>query len=410
MARNSIHTTLEVVTMSILSHLSPSVVTAAFDADGGDVEADLDRRWLNRTLGFLGSIQSNRPIPPAIFCLIKTTNIMSSAQEQAAAARGGGGRRVGNPNWSRDETMHMLSIVQQLLPIGAEQWDAVVAEHSNEYPGRCKNGIMRKYTALHRKGIPTGDPNCPEDVRLAKRIKYELGNKAAVGDAEEEFVIREVAHGVSGANPNPQPNQEPNDQEPTAGASQPTESTGVAGASASVVPASASKKRGYRNSSEGAAAKKDEFIEMFRMQMLQQQHNAEMDRQQRREDDRARERIEQSRVEAQEKLQQSRIEAQERNHQQMMQMIGASLGTISSIWKSGNTAASVVFRNGQDAVYEGVLGSDGEEEQELTDGKEYEGVFLPKPYPESPPRRKSPRKSTKDKDETPPKRSRRNRK
>ena len=62
---------------------------------------------------------------------------------------------------------------------------------------------MRKYATLYRKPIPTGDPNCPEEVKLAKRIKYLIGNKASVGDAEEEFNLEEIEFGESGANPKP---------------------------------------------------------------------------------------------------------------------------------------------------------------------------------------------------------------
>jgi len=77
------------------SHLSPSFCASVLtddscsDAAGGPgVEADLGKFWLNQTLDFLESIQSNnRPIPSAIFCLTK--RISMSGQEQA---RGAGGR------------------------------------------------------------------------------------------------------------------------------------------------------------------------------------------------------------------------------------------------------------------------------------------------------------------------------
>jgi hypothetical protein len=42
---------------------------------------------------------------------------------------------------------------------------------------------------LHRKKIPTGDPFCPEDVRLAKRLKYAIGMRADIGTGEEDYNI-----------------------------------------------------------------------------------------------------------------------------------------------------------------------------------------------------------------------------
>ena len=61
--------------------------------------------------------------------------------------------------------------------------------HSETYPYRDVRSIRRKFTSLHRRNIPTGDPDCPEEVKLAKRVFYLLGQKAAVGDGEEEFEL-----------------------------------------------------------------------------------------------------------------------------------------------------------------------------------------------------------------------------
>ena len=40
---------------------------------------------------------------------------------------------------------------------------------------------------MHRRKIPTGDPNIPPEVRLAKRVKHLIGDKAEVCDGTEDF-------------------------------------------------------------------------------------------------------------------------------------------------------------------------------------------------------------------------------
>ena len=45
-----------------------------------------------------------------------------------------------------------------------------------EFLGRYVDSLRRKYTSIHREKVPTGDPNMPEEVRLAKKLKYMIGD------------------------------------------------------------------------------------------------------------------------------------------------------------------------------------------------------------------------------------------
>ena len=83
--------------------------------------------------------------------------------------------------------MHMLEVMHGILPIGPQEWDMVVEAHTAHYPGRDVESLRRKYTSLHRKKIPTGDPNIPPEVRLAKRVKHLIGDKAEVCDGTDEY-------------------------------------------------------------------------------------------------------------------------------------------------------------------------------------------------------------------------------
>jgi hypothetical protein len=38
----------------------------------------------------------------------------------------------------------------------------------------------------HRSKTPTGDPRRPQEVKLAKRIKYTVSSRADIGDGTEE--------------------------------------------------------------------------------------------------------------------------------------------------------------------------------------------------------------------------------
>eukprot|EP00535_Pseudo-nitzschia_heimii_P000647 CAMPEP_0197178980 /NCGR_PEP_ID=MMETSP1423-20130617/4081_1 /TAXON_ID=476441 /ORGANISM="Pseudo-nitzschia heimii, Strain UNC1101" /LENGTH=224 /DNA_ID=CAMNT_0042628813 /DNA_START=109 /DNA_END=780 /DNA_ORIENTATION=+ len=123
---------------------------------------------------------------------------MSSVQATRNGTRGGVG------NFTKEETVHLLRIVEWLLPIGTEGWKTVETKQSENSPSRCKNALMRKYSTLQQKKNPTGNPNMPEEVRLTKRFKHLIGDKAFMGDADEEFNLEEVGFGESGANPNPE--------------------------------------------------------------------------------------------------------------------------------------------------------------------------------------------------------------
>ena len=87
----------------------------------------------------------------------------------------------------------MLNTLRAILPIGPEQWEQVVQRHKENWPGqlRDRDSINRKYSTLHRKPIPTGDPNMSPAVKLAKEIKHFIGVKANFRDGEEEFDLEE---------------------------------------------------------------------------------------------------------------------------------------------------------------------------------------------------------------------------
>ena len=106
-------------------------------------------------------------------------------------------------DFGKEQTMHLLKIIKKHLPVGSEGWKGVVLEHELHFPGRGRTALMRRHFTLRRKQVPTGDPGCPRVVKLARRIKHVICNKAAVGFVEEEFNLKDAGFGESGANLTP---------------------------------------------------------------------------------------------------------------------------------------------------------------------------------------------------------------
>jgi hypothetical protein len=95
--------------------------------------------------------------------------------------------RGGKRNYTQAELLNMLGLILEILPVGGEDWTAVPEAHLVDFPGREVGSLRRKFSLLHRKKIPAGDPRCPEEVKLAKRIECQISGCGDVGDGEEEM-------------------------------------------------------------------------------------------------------------------------------------------------------------------------------------------------------------------------------
>ena len=112
-------------------------------------------------------------------------------------------RSNGTQNYSLEELMDMLGVLEEILPIGNEEWEAVRQQHFERWPvpGRDAAAIRRKWVNLHRKKVPTGDPNIAPEVAKAKEVKYIIGARASIGDGEEDYDLEDGFNdsGVVGA-------------------------------------------------------------------------------------------------------------------------------------------------------------------------------------------------------------------
>eukprot|EP00536_Pseudo-nitzschia_multiseries_P011898 jgi/Psemu1/30435/gm1.30435_g len=95
-----------------------------------------------------------------------------------------GGCKNGTSNYTKAEVMNMLNCMKKGLPISPDQWEHIAQLYTDNYPHSARE-------KLHQKSIPTGDPNIPDGIALAKEIECLIGRKADLGDGEEEFDLEQ---------------------------------------------------------------------------------------------------------------------------------------------------------------------------------------------------------------------------
>ncbi len=116
-----------------------------------------------------------------------------SRNEGQAFARNG---RVQKSNRQKGKTykvhedLNFLGLMHDILPITADEWNRVVEEHNSSEPppgeeyNQNAESIQKRWRSLYLKRAPTGDPKCPENVRLAKKVKVMITQKLEVCTGE----------------------------------------------------------------------------------------------------------------------------------------------------------------------------------------------------------------------------------
>ena len=88
--------------------------------------------------------------------------------------------------FKRAETTTLLKTIEQILPIDAEAWNEVHDVFNSKHTPRGVEGLKCKFNKLANKPVPTGNPNMPEDVKLAKSIKSKLFHRSGATNLSEE--------------------------------------------------------------------------------------------------------------------------------------------------------------------------------------------------------------------------------
>ena len=84
------------------------------------------------------------------------------------------------------KTTTLLKAIEQILPINAEAWNEVHDVFNSKHSPWGVEGLKRKFNELANKPVPMGNPNMPEDVRLAKSIRSKLFCRSGVTNLSEE--------------------------------------------------------------------------------------------------------------------------------------------------------------------------------------------------------------------------------
>ena len=79
-------------------------------------------------------------------------------------------------NYSLEEIDSLLDLIEDELPISATSWENIQKSHLAHYPDQHRGveSIKRKFKELYSKRVKTGDPNCPQEVRRAKRLRHQI--------------------------------------------------------------------------------------------------------------------------------------------------------------------------------------------------------------------------------------------
>jgi hypothetical protein len=113
-------------------------------------------------------------------------------------------------HYSTEEIDLIMDIVEEVLPSGEYMWERVAKEYNERKPrgSACRDmeSIRIKFRKFKNEKKPTGDPNCPEHVRRAKRIARLIDNHVGATEindddenSNEESDDSEVSSIISGS-------------------------------------------------------------------------------------------------------------------------------------------------------------------------------------------------------------------
>ena len=97
--------------------------------------------------------------------------------------------------FTKAELESLLEVIEEILPIEMNEWEAVLTRHLTRYPysDRTKVSIKRKFSSLYNSKIPTGDPTCPSTVKTAKKIYKLIKEKIEISGHTKESSKRKFA-------------------------------------------------------------------------------------------------------------------------------------------------------------------------------------------------------------------------
>ena len=129
---------------------------------------------------FVPAVSHHAPPPPAFQAAPaaakkkkKVKSSESNKQSKTTTKQRGG-------QFDTKELKSLFNTIEKILPIGLREWEVVLDQHNKVWSAKEREvrGLRQKFNRLNGSKLPTGDPNCPWDVRWAKQLKKKIDEKA----------------------------------------------------------------------------------------------------------------------------------------------------------------------------------------------------------------------------------------
>ncbi|KAJ7724101.1 hypothetical protein B0H16DRAFT_1597052 [Mycena metata] len=113
-----------------------------------------------------------------------------SDSDEPPSKRGKGGRPAGSTSYGKTELNHMFKVVGDVKPIGQKGWKKV--EHkqnkwakANGYAVRPPKAIENKFKGYLRLKKPTGDAECPPEVKRAHELEALINERVGTRELSD---------------------------------------------------------------------------------------------------------------------------------------------------------------------------------------------------------------------------------
>jgi hypothetical protein len=131
-----------------------------------------------------------------------TPKAMPKAKATPKAKKGkGGGCKAGAQNFNDEDKEFLITLLEEIRPVGPEMWDQVISRYNDEYAEpnqrttRDKDGLRTQYYKMYKTAKPMGDPTCPKYIRRAKKLKHKIEDEVAmmgIDDDDSESVASDI--------------------------------------------------------------------------------------------------------------------------------------------------------------------------------------------------------------------------
>jgi hypothetical protein len=123
-------------------------------------------------------------------CTANSVAVVSQSRSQQHRKKNAGGGRGNSKSFTTEEKLFFLNIMKDILPTDGNEWDEVLHRHNEKFASMNRDvpKLRRKFAALYRVKIPSGDPHMPDDVRLAKHVRHLITAKNNISCGDEDII------------------------------------------------------------------------------------------------------------------------------------------------------------------------------------------------------------------------------